>query len=81
MASPHYVAEFENEVHSNFRIKQKYFVELLYAGDNDAAADDLSRSLIFNTWLVSPVASPHYVAEFENEVNCNFRIEQIYFVE
>jgi len=24
------------------------------------------------------VASPHYVAEFENEVHCNFRIEQKY---
>ncbi len=51
-----------------------YFMQVT----NDAADDDLSRSMIFNTWLESPVASPHYVAEFENEVNCNFRIEQKY---
>jgi len=48
---------------------------------NDAADDDLSRSMIFKIWLVSPVANPHNVAEFENEVHCNFRIEQKNFVE
>jgi hypothetical protein len=48
VANPHNVAEFENEVHCNFRIEQKYFVELLTQVTNDAADDDLSRSMIFN---------------------------------
>ena len=32
---------------------------------NDANDDDLSCGMIFKILLVSPVAGPHYIAEFE----------------